>query len=82
MQAIQPLTALKPARIVTPAESACLAAVASQTGASDVSTLSVAPSQSGASVTVRVPRARAAWSCAYQGGKVVSVSYAGSEGKL
>lgn len=67
---------------VSPAESACLAAVASKVGKGGVSTISVNPSQENTSVMVRVPGAQAPWSCTYQGGKVVEVFFAGSEGKL
>jgi hypothetical protein len=88
LQGTQPNGAASPVRTnqapsaVSPAETACLAAVASQVGKGGVSTISVIPSQTGASVMVRVPGAQAPWSCTYQNGKVTDVFFAGSEGKL
>lgn len=69
----------------SPAEFACLEAVARETGVSRnrLSVIEVLPAEAGIGVTVRVPNADAPWSClADKKGKVQGVSYTGSEGRL
>jgi hypothetical protein len=62
----------------SPAEANCLAAVASQTNASGVSTRSVTPSEAGTSVLVNVPGAVAPWICATDSaGNVTNVMFSG-----
>ncbi len=69
----------------SPAESACLDAVAKQTGVSRsrLSVIEVSTAEAGIGVTIRVPNADAPWSClADKKGRVQGVTYTGSEGRL
>lgn len=69
----------------SPAESACLNAVAQKTGVSrsQLSVIDVSTAEAGIGVTVKVPKADAPWSClADKKGRVQGVSYTGSEGRL
>ncbi|GFE70635.1 hypothetical protein CFPU101_32450 [Chroococcus sp. FPU101] len=69
----------------SPAESACLNAVAKKTGISrnQLSVIEVSTAEAGIGVTIRVPNADAPWSClADKKGNVQGVAYTGSEGRL
>lgn len=68
-----------PNRVVSAAESNCLAAVANTVGNGDVSTISVSPSEAGTSVMVQVPGAEKPWNCVVDtdGQTVVNVYYMG-----
>jgi len=69
----------------SPAESACLDAVAKQTGVSRsrLSVIEVSTAEAGIGVTITVPNADAPWSClADKKGRVQGVAYTGSEGRL
>jgi hypothetical protein len=69
----------------SPAESACLNAVAKKTGVSQgqLSIVDVSTAEAGIGVTIRVPNADAPWSClADKKGRVQGVTYTGSEGRL
>lgn len=66
----------KTTETVTPAESACLAAVEKETGVSGVSTISVSPSEAATTVMVKVPGAEAPWKCnSDSDGNVAEVTY-------
>lgn len=69
---------------VSPAEAACLEAVADTTGGANVSVLSSVPTKTGTNVQVAVEGAQAPWSCdvSSDGMTVINVEYTGSEGYL
>jgi hypothetical protein len=72
----QDTAAVNPIR--SPMETACIEAVAAETGVSGLSVIGSTPSEAGTSVLVEVEGAEAPWNCVVDtDGRIADVSYTG-----